>query len=53
MYRYLFVETDDFGRPPIILEDNRFGHVEPPKGKHIGEDSSFLKELKDSETAYE
>lgn len=45
MYRYLFVETDDFGRPAIILEDNRFGHVDPPKGKRIGEDAAFAKEL--------
>jgi hypothetical protein len=23
VYRYLFVELDDFGRHPIVLEDNR------------------------------
>lgn len=51
VYRYLFVETDDFGRPPIILEDNRYGHVDPPKGKHIGEDPSFMKMLDENEPA--
>ncbi|XP_039291658.1 mitochondrial import inner membrane translocase subunit Tim21 [Nilaparvata lugens] len=45
-FRYLFVELDDFGRTAIVLEDNRYGHVDTPKGKRI-QDIGFSKELED------
>ncbi|RZF46067.1 hypothetical protein LSTR_LSTR004780 [Laodelphax striatellus] len=46
IFRYLFVELDDFGRAAIVLEDNRYGHVDTPKGKRI-EDIGLSKELEE------
>lgn len=45
VYNYLFVKTDDYGRAPIVLEDNRLGNINQPKGKHSDEGTRFLKEI--------
>lgn len=36
-YRYLFVELDDFGRHPIVLEDNRHEKLTSSKINHLEE----------------